>query len=223
VSNVSDSPRRRGIRSFVVRAGRITAAQERALQELWPRYGIDAAAFARRAPLSIEIGFGNGEQLAALAAAHPERNYLGIEVHRPGVGRLMLLAEEQQFTNLRIAHQDAVEVLRQDIASSSVDEILILFPDPWHKKRHHKRRLIQPEFAVLLADRLKPGGLLRLATDWQEYAEEMRLVLDACAGLHNNAGLQGFIARPAWRLTTRFERRGQRLGHGVWDLEYQRA
>jgi tRNA (guanine-N7-)-methyltransferase len=229
-SNRSAEPRR--IRSFVVRAGRITPAQERALDELWPRFGIpfDAAAarldldawFGRSAPRVLEIGFGNAENLIALAAAHPYRDYLGIEVHRPGVGRLLLAAAARNLTNLRAICHDAVEVLERGIAPQSLDEILILFPDPWHKARHHKRRLIQSPLAALLAARLKPGGILRLATDWQPYAQQMLELLGQCALLQNLYPVQGFAPRPAQRAPTRFEQRGTRLGHGVWDLEFRR-
>jgi tRNA (guanine-N7-)-methyltransferase len=157
---------------------------------------------------------------SAAAPAHPERDHLGIEVHRPGVGRLLLSIEERQLTNLRIICHDAVEVLEQ-IAPRSLDELLILFPDPWPKKRHHKRRLIQPAFVALLALRLKPGGMLRLATDWQPYAEHMLEVLDAAPGLTNAAADARFMPRPAERARTRFEARGERLGHAVWDIAYR--
>jgi tRNA (guanine-N7-)-methyltransferase len=221
----------RSIRSFVTRAGRITEAQQRALEELWPKYGCELegqpvdldALFGRRAPRVVEIGFGNGENLAALAAAHPERDYLGIEVHRAGVGRLMLAAEQARLTNLRILCHDAVEVLERGLAAESLDEVLILFPDPWPKKRHHKRRLIQPAFVQLLASRLKPAGVLKLATDWEPYALQMLDVLRACPALANLAADGSFIERPAERVITRFEKRGTRLGHGVWDLAFRRT
>lgn len=220
----------RSIRSFVTRSGRITDAQQRALEASWPKFGVAPGArpldldmlFGRRAPRVVEIGFGNGENLAALAAAHPERDYLGIEVHRAGIGRLMLAAEAAQLANLRIVCRDAVEVLEQQLPPESLDEILVLFPDPWPKKRHHKRRLIQPEFAELAASRLKPGGLLRLATDWEPYAMQMLQVLEASAALENLASDAGFIERPVERVPTRFEKRGERLGHGVWDLAFRR-
>lgn len=230
---MNDTAPRRGIRSFVLRAGRLTFAQQRALDELWPRYGLDwplarvpldpAIAFGRAAPLTVEIGFGNGATLARLAAAHPERNYLGIEVHRPGVGHLLLAAEAAALGNLRIVAHDAVEVLRLGLAEASVDEMLIQFPDPWPKKRHHKRRLIQPEFAALAASRLRVGGALRLATDWEAYALHMQEVLNACPLLRNEAADGGAIGRPAWRELTKFEQRGQRLGHGVRDYEFIRS
>jgi tRNA (guanine-N7-)-methyltransferase len=222
----------RTIRSFVTRAGRITEAQQRALEESWPKFGVEFdgsqtldldALFGRRAPRVVEIGFGNGENLAALATAHPERDYLGIEVHRAGVGRLMLAAESAQLTNVRIACHDAVEVLEHQLPRESLDEILVLFPDPWHKKRHHKRRLIQPPFVALAVSRLKIGGVLRLATDWEPYAVQMLEVLNANPTLENLAPGRGYLESTAGRITTRFEKRGQRLGHGVWDLAFRRA
>lgn len=221
----------RSIRSFVTRAGRITEAQQRALEESWPKYGLEFdgtrvldldALFCRRAPRVIEIGFGNGENLAALATAHPERDYLGIEVHRAGVGRLLLAIETAQLTNVRIACHDAVEVLQHQLAPGSIDEMLVLFPDPWHKKRHHKRRLIQAPFVELAASRLKGGGVLRLATDWEPYAQQMLEVLGASPSLENLAPDGSYIEKSAERITTRFEKRGQRLGHGVWDLAFRR-
>ena len=221
----------RTIRSFVTRAGRITEAQQRALEESWPKYGVEFdgtreldldALFGRRAPRVVEIGFGNGENLAALAAAHPERDYLGIEVHRAGVGRLMLAAESAPLTNVRIACHDAVEVLQHQLPRECLDEMLILFPDPWHKKRHHKRRLIQPPFLELAVSRLKSGGALRLATDWEPYAVQMLEVLSANPQLANISANGGYIENAGERITTRFEKRGQRLGHGVWDLAFRR-
>jgi tRNA (guanine-N7-)-methyltransferase len=221
----------RTIRSFVTRAGRITEAQQRALEDSWPRYGVEFdgtrvldldALFGRGAPRVIEIGFGNGENLAALATAHPERDYLGIEVHRAGVGRLMLAAETAQLTNVRIACHDAVEVLEHQIPAGSIDEMLILFPHPWHKKRHHKRRLIQPPFVELAVSRLKSGGVLRLATDWEPYAVQMLEVLSANDSLETLAPAGGYVDNTGERITTRFEKRGQRLGHGVWDLAFRR-
>ena len=209
-----------------MRAGRMTAGQSRALEELWPRYGLDYAAtpldlpalFGRDAPRTLEIGFGNGEHLARLAAAHPERDYLGIEVHRPGVGHLLMLAGNSALKNLRVSEHDAVEVLREQIPQASFDEVLVLFPDPWHKKRHHKRRLIQPELVRLLASRLQGGGYLHCATDWQPYAEQMLEVLSAEAQLHNTA--DAYAPTPAYRPLTKFENRGLKLGHGVWDLVF---
>jgi tRNA (guanine-N7-)-methyltransferase len=224
-----DAPHR-AIRSFVKRGGRITVGQQRALDELWPRYGIDAgsapldldALFGRSAPRTLEIGFGDGETLVALAAAHPERDYLGLEVHTPGVGHCLLRAAAAGLANLKVARHDAVEVLEHSIALGALDEVLIYFPDPWPKKRHHKRRLVQPAFAALLATRIAPGGRLRLATDWAPYAEWMREVLDASAAFGNAAGAAGYVPRPAERPVTKFERRGTRLGHEARDLEYLR-
>lgn len=227
--SATDHPR--SIRSFVIRAGRITAAQQRALQELWPKYGLaftpepldGRTLFGRDAPRTLEIGFGNGENLLALASAHPQRDFLGVEVHRPGVGRLLLALEARAVANVRVICHDAVEVLGQQIPPQSLEEILILFPDPWPKKRHHKRRLIQPPFAQLLQSRLTHGGVLRVATDWQPYALEILETLGAVPGLANLAAEGGFVARPAERAPTRFERRGERLGHEVWDLAFRRA
>jgi tRNA (guanine-N7-)-methyltransferase len=223
--------RNRPIRSFVMRTGRQTLAQTRALEDLWPRYGVEYspqplsldATFGRVAPRTLEIGFGNGEHLASLAAAHPERDYFGVEVHRPGVGHLLLLAQTNNLANLRVSTHDAVEVLREQIAPASLDEVLVLFPDPWHKKRHHKRRLIQPPFVGLIASRLRAGGVLRLATDWEEYALQMLEVLNAASGLFANLSPGGdWLPRPEERAPTRFEKRGARLGHGVWDLGFER-
>lgn len=219
---------RRGIRSFVLRAGRITAAQRRALDELQPRYGIRFdggsldldAAFGRRAPRVLEIGFGNGDTLIELATASPGTDFLGAEVHPPGVGHCLLAIESAALANVRIVMHDAVEVLRDGIAPASLDEVLLYFPDPWPKKRHHKRRLIQPPFVALLASRLAPGGYFHCATDWQEYAEQMLAVLAAEPLLENSAA--GFAPRPPWRPQTKFEQRGLRLGHGVWDVLFRR-
>jgi tRNA (guanine-N7-)-methyltransferase len=221
----------RSIRSFVTRAGRITEAQQRALEVLWPKYGLAYephlldldAIFGRRTHRALEIGFGNGENLAATATAHPDRDYIGIEVHRAGVGRLLLAVEELRLPNVRVICHDAVEVLERQIPSQSLDELLILFPDPWPKKRHHKRRLIQAPFVQLATERLKSGGLIRLATDWQPYAQEMLVTLSAHPQLRNLAADGTFIPRPAGRIATRFEKRGERLGHEVWDLAFSRA
>jgi tRNA (guanine-N7-)-methyltransferase len=223
--------RNRPIRSFVMRTGRQTAAQTRALESLWPRFGAEYSPeplsldllFGRSALRTLEIGFGNGEHLASLAAAHPDRDYLGIEVHRPGVGHLLLLTETQGLSNIRVSSHDAVEVLRDQLAPGSLDEVLVLFPDPWHKKRHHKRRLIQPAFVELIASRLRPGGMFKLATDWEEYALQMLEVIGAATGLFANLSPTGdWMPRPEERAPTRFEKRGARLGHGVWDLGFER-
>jgi len=224
-------PVHRPIRSFVMRTGRMTTGQARALEDLWPRYGVEYspapldldALFGRHAPRTLEIGFGNGEHLAALAAAHPERDYLGVEVHRPGVGHLLMLAATNNLTNLRASTHDAVEVLREQIAPGTLDEVLVLFPDPWHKKRHHKRRLIQPPFVELIASRLAPGGMLKLATDWEEYALQMLDVMRGNPQFTNLSPGGDWMPRPEERAPTRFEKRGARLGHGVWDLAFRRG
>jgi tRNA (guanine-N7-)-methyltransferase len=224
----------RAVRSFVLRAGRITDAQQRALTDLWPRYGLDVpdaeaatpfdldAIFGRSAPRALEIGFGNGENLASLASANPQRDYLGVEVHRPGVGRLMLAAQAAGLTHLRVLCHDAVEVLQRCVAPASLDEVLILFPDPWHKKRHNKRRLVQTSFVDLVASRLRAGGVLELATDWEPYAQQMLEVLGANDRFENLSPDGTWMPRPQWRSVTRFERRGTKLGHGVWDLAFRR-
>jgi tRNA (guanine-N7-)-methyltransferase len=223
--------RLRSVRSFVLRQGRATAGQERALTQLWPKYGVEysparldlQALFGRAAPRMLEIGFGAGEALLEFATAHPEMDCIGIEVHRPGVGRLLLGAEAATLRNLRLICHDAVEVLQHQLAPASIELAHIFFPDPWPKKRHHKRRLIQAPFVELLAQTIAPGGTLRLATDWEHYAQQMREVIDASSKFVNVAADAGFVARSAERALTRFERRGQRLGHGVWDLEYRRT
>ena len=220
----------RAIRSFVLRQGRFTPAQQRAFDELWPRFGLDYTgkprdfdeSFGRSAMRVLEIGFGNGDALRHAVAHDPERDYIGIEVHAPGVGRLLNALDADDATNARLYHHDAVEVLRNEIADASLDEVRIYFPDPWHKKRHNKRRLVQPGFAGLLASKLRIGGRLHAATDWQDYAEQMWDVLDATPGLRNRAGPRGHVPRPEWRPQTHFETRGQKLGHGVWDLLYDR-
>ena len=222
--------RPRHIRSFVLRAGRMTQAQERALSELWPAYGVDLSndpldlesVFGRRAPRCLEIGFGIGEVIGSLAEKHPHIDYLGIEVHRPGVGRLLLHANAAGLHNLRVICHDAVEVLQTGIRDQTFDEILVFFPDPWHKKRHHKRRLIDPLFVATAADKLRAGGVLRLATDWQDYAEQMLAVCNASPRLASLSPDRSYVTRPDFRPPTRFERRGARLGHGVWDLAYSK-
>ena len=219
----------RGIRSYVLRAGRITPAQKRALDELLTRFGIPYSpaaidldrVFGRAAPRVLEIGFGNGDTLVELAAGSPERDFIGAEVHPPGVGHCLLAVESRGLANVRVIVHDAVEVLAHQVAPASLDEVLLYFPDPWPKKRHHKRRIVQPAFAALVADRLKPGGRFKLATDWEPYAAWMLEVLDASPGFANAAAGGGCVDRPE-RAATRFERRGQRLGHRVFDLEFVR-
>ncbi len=222
--------RGRSIRSFVLRQGRVTAAQKRAFADHWPRYGLDYtgrqrdfdAAFGRRAARVLEIGFGNGEQLEFAVAREPERDFIGIEVHGPGVGRVLNALATAGLDNVRIYQHDAVEVLTHEVADASLDEVRIYFPDPWHKKRHHKRRLLQSAFVGLLCDKLRAGGRLLFATDWEDYARQMWEVLDAEPRLVNQAGPGAAVERPEWRRQTHFETRGQRLGHGVWDLLYSR-
>ncbi|MCW5663312.1 MAG: tRNA (guanosine(46)-N7)-methyltransferase TrmB [Piscinibacter sp.] len=223
-----DSAPRRAIRSYVVRAGRMGSGQKRALEELAPRWVLPlqdrpadlAAAFGRAAPVVLEIGFGMGDATAAIARARPDTDFLGVEVHPPGVGALLQRIEAQALTNLRIVQHDAVEVLERMIAPASLAGVHVFFPDPWHKKRHHKRRLVQPPFVALLASRLAPGGTLHCATDWQPYAEQMLEVLGAEPRLVNTAA--GYAERPAYRPPTKFEQRGVKLGHGVWDLVFTR-
>ena len=226
----------RRIRSFVRREGRMTEGQQRAFDELWGRFGIDPpdpdppesgpldlpSLFGRDAPLVLEIGFGNGDSLAEMAAAAPERNFLGIEVHRPGVGRLLRSIEERGLTNLRVMSEDAFAVLERYIADGALDTVQLFFPDPWHKKRHHKRRILQPPFVELIADRLRPGGLFHMATDWEHYAEQMMAVMSACTRFENSAGPGNYAPRPDRRPLTKFEQRGRRLGHAVWDLIFRR-
>ena len=224
-------PGQRKIRSFVLRQGRFSPAQQRAFDDLWPRFGLDYQAttrdydaiFGRSAPRVVEIGFGNGDALRFAAQQDPSRDYIGIEVHAPGVGRLLNALGEDRSDHVRVYRHDAVEVLTHEIVDGSLDEIRIYFPDPWHKKRHNKRRLVQPEFAALLTQKLCDGGRLHLATDWQDYAEQMWDVLDATPGLRNRADARGHVPRPEWRPQTHFETRGQKLGHGVWDLLYDKT
>ncbi|HAS51336.1 MAG TPA: tRNA (guanosine(46)-N7)-methyltransferase TrmB [Gammaproteobacteria bacterium] len=221
----------RPIRSFVRREGRMTPAQQRALTDYWVTFGVDAAAgllnlealFGRRSSRTLEIGFGNGESLTTMAAAHPDQDYLGIEVHRPGVGHLLLRATAWQLTNLRVLCTDAVEALNRQIPDAAFERIQIFFPDPWPKVRHHKRRLIQAERVTLLVRKLKPGGQLHVATDCEDYAGVILALFNATPELENAAGDGGFVPRPVWRPLTWFEQRGQRLGHRIRDLLFTRC
>ncbi len=223
------SEQHRPIRSFVLRQGRMSNAQTRALETLLPRWGIPYqetlldldTAFGRASPKILEIGFGMGDSTAAIAAAHPQNDYLGIEVHGPGVGSLLNQIEALGLTNLRVIQHDAVEVLKHMIAQASLDGVHIFFPDPWHKKKHHKRRLIQPELVALLCEKLKVGGYLHAATDWQEYAEHILAVLAAEPKLSNTA--TDYAPKPDYRPLTKFEQRGIKLGHGVWDIVFRRV
>jgi tRNA (guanine-N7-)-methyltransferase len=226
VNSPPSAPSRRGIRSFVVRAGRIGPGQTRALAELGPRFVLPfsaepldcAAAFGRDAPRVLEIGFGMGDATATIAQALPGTDFIGVEVHTPGVGALLKRIGEAGLTNLRLIQHDAVEVLQQMIAPDSLHGVHVFFPDPWHKKKHHKRRLLQGPFVQLLASRIAPGGYLHCATDWQPYAQQMLEVLSAEPALHNTAA--GYAPRPGHRPLTKFEQRGLKLGHGVWDLVF---
>lgn len=227
-----DSPEHRfssrSIRSFVLRQGRMSGAQQRYMDEMLPKVGIPyraapldlEAAFGRKAPKILEIGFGMGETTARIATAHPGQDYLGIEVHGPGVGALCKLLAEGDICNVRIMQHDAVEVMRDMIADGALAGVHVFFPDPWRKARHHKRRIIQPDFVALVASKLAPGGYLHCATDWEDYAHWMLEVLAAEPALQNTS--EGFAPRPDYRPLTKFENRGLRLGHGVWDLVFRR-
>jgi tRNA (guanine-N7-)-methyltransferase len=231
----TDSGAHPRIRSYVLRAGRVGSGQARALAEIGPQFMLPyqpavldfdavfgrSASNSNPAPRILEIGFGMGEGLAAIAAAHPENNYLGVEVHTPGVGALLKQLGERGLTNVRVIQHDAVEVLSHMLAPACLAGIHIFFPDPWHKKRHHKRRLIQPPLVQLLSSRLQPGGYIHLATDWQDYAEQMLAVLGAEPLLANTVA--DYAPRPDTRPLTKFEQRGIRLGHGVWDLVFRRT
>ena len=228
---MTDPDNRQRIRSYVLRTGRMTPGQRRAYDEGWQLWGLEYRPeelafdtdFGRPGPRVLEIGFGMGQSLATMARDNPDTNFIGIEVHRPGVGRLLHSIAEHDIRNVRVYCHDAVEVLRDTIADSSLDTVQIFFPDPWHKKRHNKRRLIQPEFVALLVRKLKPGGVLHLATDWEDYAQQMMGVLSAARGLSNTCGDGVFSPRPPQRPLTKFELRGERLGHGVWDLVFSRT
>ena len=220
----------RRIRSFVKREGRLTKGQAVALENYWPKWGIEEPAagtidlnalFGRKAPVVLEIGFGMGPSLVQMAAADPERNYIGIEVHRPGVGACLMEAGAQGVENLRVAEFDAVEVLDKWLDDHSLERVQIFFPDPWHKKRHHKRRLIRTEFVELLHKKMKPNGILHIATDWENYAEHILEVLNPLSQFENTSPDNTFIPRPEERPLTKFEKRGQKLGHGVWDMKFR--
>ncbi|MCL5254695.1 MAG: tRNA (guanosine(46)-N7)-methyltransferase TrmB [Gammaproteobacteria bacterium] len=221
----------RQIRSFVRREGRLTKGQAGALERQWPTMGIEFAGerlnlqalFGNDNPVVLEIGFGMGKSLVAMAKAAPEKNFIGVEVHRPGVGACLLEAESQGVTNLKVIEHDAVEVLKDWLPDYCLDGVQIFFPDPWHKKRHHKRRLVQPEFVALLRQKLKLGGVLHLATDWENYAEHMLAVMSEAPGYVNQAADGAYIPRPDERPLTKFEQRGHRLGHGVWDMKFNAA
>jgi len=226
--HTTDAQRRR-IRSFVRREGRLTSGQQKALDELWPRFGLSVAGrldpvqvFGRQAPLTLEIGFGNGGSLAAMAAAEPQSDFMGIEVHRPGVGHLLIELDERALDNVRVYCHDAIEVLDRCLPDACLDRVLLFFPDPWPKRKHHKRRIVQPAFVERVARTLKTGGHFHMATDWEPYAQHMLAVMQTTADFVNCNTSGDYSDRPAYRPVTRFERRGRRLGHGVWDLVFRR-
>jgi len=230
MNDEAEAVRRRSIRSYVLRQGRLTAGQQRALENLGPKYLLAYApkvldwrqVFARSAEVVVEIGFGMGSSLITQAKAEPERDFLGVEVHQPGVGACLLQIEAQGVHNLRLIRADALLVLEQMIAPESLARLQLFFPDPWPKSRHHKRRIVQAAFVDRVHSRLGPGGIVHMATDWQPYAKYMLEVMLRHPGFVNLAGAEAFAPRPEYRPMTKFEQRGQRLGHGVWDLLFQR-
>lgn len=219
---------KRQVRSFVMREGRVTASQKKAIATLWPIYGVAYspmplnldAVFARRAAIILEIGFGNGDSLVAMARDNPDKNYLGVEVYTAGVGHCLIAAKHSGVKNLKLISHDAIAILSQQIADHALTAVQLFFPDPWPKKKHHKRRIINPDFIALLRQKIKPGGHFHCATDWQPYAQWALEHLDASADLSNLAGAGRFLPRPEYRPITKFEKRAIRLGHGVWDLVY---
>ena len=231
MTNATETPQPRAIRSYVLRQGRITAGQERAFADHWPRYGLEVddalrldapALFNDARDLILEIGFGNGDSLVQMAAAAPQAGYIGIEVHRPGVGHAMLAAAAAGIDNLRLIRHDAVAILRDHVADGTLARVQIYFPDPWPKARHHKRRIVQQPFTDLVWRKLRAGGEIHCATDWAAYAEWMRDVFAGDPKWHNLGNADGYAPRPDWRPQTKFERRGERLGHGVRDLRYRK-
>jgi tRNA (guanine-N7-)-methyltransferase len=229
--NANKQPEKhRPIKSFVLRQGRVTRAQQQALDNHWSTYGIDFSQqilsfyelFNNENEVIVEIGFGNGESLLQQAKNQPEINFIGIEVHGPGVGHLIHLANSENIHNIRIIRFDAVEVLKHQIADNSLQQLQLFFPDPWHKKRHQKRRIISPDFIQLVEEKLKPGGFFHMATDWQHYAKQMLAEMDAATGFINTSGFGHYSNNQGSRCESKFERRGRKLGHGVWDLIYQK-
>ncbi len=225
----------RAVKSYVVRSGRMTFGQEKAFSELWSVYGIEGGQesggvmldfdklFGRQAPVILEIGFGMGDSLIEIAASHPENNYIGIEVHRPGVGRLLGNISERALTNLRVMQFDAVEVLKTQIIDNSLSAVYLFFPDPWHKTRHHKRRIVQDDFVQLIRQKLSIHGQFHMATDWDAYARQVLKTMKQAPGFKNCASDDEYMPRPEYRPTTKFERRGERLGHGVWDILFEKV
>ncbi|MGN1357161.1 MAG: tRNA (guanosine(46)-N7)-methyltransferase TrmB [Succinivibrionaceae bacterium] len=225
-----EEPHRRKIVSFVRREGRLTAGQSRALDQLWPVMGIEyqnkmldfTGVFGNSNPTVLEIGFGMGKSLVAMAQNEPQVNFIGIEVHRPGIGACLMSVRDLDIKNIRVMDHDAVEVLTNMIPDGSLSKLQLFFPDPWHKKRHHKRRIVQPDFLRLVADKLVKGGIIHMATDWQEYAEHMAQTGNSCSFLKNLSSSGDYVPRPSFRPVTKFEERGLRLGHGVWDLMFEK-
>ena len=221
----------RKVTSFVLREGRLTKGQQKAIDDLWPQMGLDyqpealdlSQTFGRQAPVVLEIGFGMGKSLVQMAKDAPDMDFIGIEVHKPGVGACLAEAHENGVNNLRVFEHDAVEVLNHCIADNSLARLQLFFPDPWHKKRHHKRRIVQPEFAETIRKKLAIGGVFHMATDWENYAEHMLQVMQAAPGYKNQSQQNDYVPRPEHRPLTKFEQRGQRLGHGVWDLMFERV
>ena len=226
----STNPEDRRIRSFVRRQGRITQAQQFALEKYLPKYGLQVTSgvfdfskeFKREAPTHLEIGFGNGQSVANMASAHPENNYLGVEVHRPGVGNLLQLVHKQELSNVRVICDDVFEILQNNIADKSLAAVYLYFPDPWHKRCHVKRRIVNPTFVEMLANKIQANGILHMATDWKDYAKQMMRVMSESSEFENQAGGENYSERPGWRTLTKFEQRGHRLGHGVWDLIFSK-
>ena len=222
--------RKKSIRSYVVRAGRMTDGQRNAFENSWATYGLKLAdgaidtdtVFGRAGPKVLEIGFGMGDSLLQMATAEPATDFIGIEVHPPGVGTIMNIAQSEGISNLRVYLADANDVLEECFAPQSIDRLQLYFPDPWHKKKHNKRRIVQPQFVQLVREKLRPGGVLHMATDWKHYAEQMLETLDEAEGFENIAGIGQYSPRPDYRPMTKFEKRGERLGHGVWDLIYKK-
>lgn len=224
--------KRKDIRSYVIRGGRMTEGQKAAFDRYWDKYGLSlydgeitaAETFQCKndTPLVVEVGFGMGDSLVAMTKAEQEKNFIGIEVHPPGVGRLINSAGKEDVNNLRVYMADAIDVLNDCFTDESIDRFQLYFPDPWHKKKHHKRRIVQTEFVELILKKLKTGGIFHLATDWENYAEAMLEVLEPITGFENEAGKNQFSPRPDYRPITKFEKRGERLGHGVWDLLYKK-
>ena len=222
---------RRGVRSFVLRQGRMTEGQKKAFERNWPKYGLTREdgvidpreVFGRDSMLNLEIGFGMGRSLADMAEAAPEQDFIGVEVHLPGVGALLKEVDDRELENVRVYNIDANDVIDLCLPDASLDRVMVFFPDPWHKKKHHKRRLVQQEFVQRIRHKLRVGGVLHLATDWENYAEHMLEVMDASQGFANAQEQGGFSPRPDDRPITKFEQRGEKLGHGVWDLLYHRT